>query len=269
MSASEEFLACYATAIQAAKEHARSVYPEESIGFVVNGNYVPLTNQNNDPSTHEEGNDDCKCRLCSFSASDADYMKYSGSIDMIVHSHPKGPAYPSQSDMEHQIGTDVTWVILTLNDERFGPVIVWGGKCPKEPLIGREFIHGVTDCYALIRDIYALGHDEAAKQGVDWPLLPIELQEFPRNDGWWLKGDNFYEEKPQNIGFVEVDRFDVKPGDVFLGKIHSEHLNHGGVLLNNNMVLHHLPRRLSRREPVGLWSRVAEKWIRYTGAVYA
>jgi proteasome lid subunit RPN8/RPN11 len=259
------YLDQFSTAIDAAKAHARSVYPEESCGFIVKGEYIPVTNQAGDPAEHTK-DVSCRCRLCAFAISDADYLKVAKDLQMVVHSHPGGPAYPSKTDMAHQEISGVTWAIITLDEERFGPVTVWGGDCPTEKLIEREFIHGINDCYSLIRDVFALGREGMKAQGMDWPHDPITLPVYPRNDQWWERdNDNFYETKPQEIGFVEVQNYEVRPGDVFLCKIRSNQLNHGGVLLGNNLILHHLPQRLSRREPAGLWSRTAEKWIRYVG----
>lgn len=267
MTASQKYLDQFPEAIEAAKAHARKVFPQESCGFIVGGKYIPMQNQSASSELHKEGDRDCQCKLCSFAIDDADYLKHSGAIQAIVHSHPYGPAYPSKSDMLHQESSGVAWIIVTLDETRFGPLTVWGGDCPIEPLIGREFIHGINDCYSAIRDTFALGRDKLAEQGIGWPFAPIELPLYPRQDAWWeASEDNFYEEKPQEIGFVEVPMFDVRPGDVFLGKIRSSRLNHGGVMLENNLILHHLPQRLSRREPAGIWARCAEKWIRYQGA---
>lgn len=265
MSEADLFLTQFEDALVDARAHALRVYPEESCGFIVNGAYRPMQNIAADPATHED-KPDCGCRLCAFEVSDADYLANVEGLQAVVHSHPGGPAYPSKADMFHQESSAVAWIILTLDGERFGPTTVWGGDCPVEPLIGREFIHGVTDCYSLIRDVFALGRDKLAEQGIGWPHPPIQLPLFPRNDAWWEQSeDNFYEEKPQQIGFVEICPTQVRPGDVFLGQIRSDRLNHGGVLLENNLILHHLPQRLSRREPAGLWARCAEKWIRYVG----
>ena len=55
----------------------------------------------------------------------------------------------------------------------------------------------------------------------------------------------------------------VKPGDVFLAKVRSNKLNHGGVMTSDGRILHHLPHRLSSRENSSLWARGAHLWIRY------
>lgn len=270
MSEAQKYLARFPEAMAAAREHAKSVYPEESCGFIVKGKYIALKNIAADPSTHTV-EDGCECRLCSFAITDADYLKHAREIEVVVHSHPNGPAYPSKSDMLHQHEMDVAWAIVTLDETRFGPTVAWGGNCPVEPVIGREFVHGVTDCYSLIHDVYGLGREKLAEQGIDWPFDPIELPIGERDDNWWMmKTDNdLYETNYPVAGFREISAQEVRPGDVFLGKISSNRLNHGGLLLSNNLILHHLPNRLSRREPAGIWARCAEKWLRYEGKTNA
>jgi hypothetical protein len=48
-------------------------------------------------------------------------------------------------------------------------------------------------------------------------------------------------------------------------KIRSSKENHGGILVGNDLIVHHLPSRMSRREPAGLWGRQATRWLRYKG----
>lgn len=270
MTEAELYLERFAEALDDARLHALRAWPEESCGFVADGVYLPLTNHAADPATHIADSDDCACRLCAFAIADADYLAVQDRLQLIVHSHPDATGYPSKSDMAHQEVSGVAWVIIPISRDKIGPLTVWGGDCPIEPLVGREFIHGVTDCYSLIRDVFALGREKLAEQGVVWPHDPIQLPLYPRKDAWWTESeDNFYEEKPAEIGFIEIDRSEARAGDVFLMSIRSPRLNHGGVLLGDNLILHHLPQRLSRREPAGIWSRAAEKWIRYVGAADA
>lgn len=272
MSEAAKFLGRFPDALSKAHEHARMVFPEESCGFIVAGKYLPMKNIAKDSSEHISDKESCGCRLCAFEIADRDYLKHAKSLQAVVHSHPNGPAFPSASDMLHQQASDVAWIILTLDAERSGPTTVWGGDCPIEPLVGREFVHGVTDCYSTIRDVFALGHEGMKAQGMDWPFKPIVLPIGERDDCWWTsEGENndLYEANYPKVGFVEISLSDVRPGDAFLGKIKSERLNHGGVLLGGNLILHHLPNRLSRREPAGIWSRCADKWVRYQGAEYA
>jgi hypothetical protein len=44
-----------------------------------------------------------------------------------------------------------------------------------------------------------------------------------------------------------------------------QRVNHGGVLLEHDQILHHLPTTISARNPAGLWARAADIWLRYEG----
>ena len=242
-------------ALTAARAHARSSYPNEACGFVIDGVYHPV------PNVHENPKEFFRVE-----ASEWLKAKRRGNIDYFVHSHPDGEKTPSEADMAAQTATGVPWAIIATDGDRCTEPAIWGG--PIAPLIGRPFVHGVTDCYALIRDAYRLGKDELRKQGVteEWPYDPIELADVPRNDGWWNEeGKDLYVGNFERMGFVEVPFAEVKPGDIFFGKINSDRLNHGGLLIASDLIMHHLPMRVSRREPAGIWARHADMWVRYVG----
>lgn len=256
-------------AFEDAKAHARRVFPEESCGLIVAGKYIACANNADDPDTHQPENDNCSCRLCSFEISPQLYAKLSTEgIDMIVHSHPDGPFYPSQADMEGQLLTAKPWAIIAIDEDRVAEKpVIWGGEIA--PLVGREFMHGVTDCYAVIKDAFALGKNKLENQGIPgWPFDPIILPEFPRKNAWWEHEEDLYADNFGKAGFVEI-KDTPRPGDVFLTKIRSSKYNHGGILVGNDLIVHHLPERLSRREPSGIWGRSAGMWLRYTGVINA
>lgn len=250
-------------AIAAAKAHAREEFPKEACGLVVAGDYIPMHNIAQSPDAHT-GEADCVCQLCAFEIDPVFYARIAARspIEAVLHSHPNGPLYPSFADMQGQLATNVAWGIIALDEERVGEPLMWGADTPIDPIIGRQFMHGVRDCYSLVRDVFRLGQAGLEAQDVPgWPRPPILLPEVARADGWWNGADNFYEDLFTPFGFVEVT--DPRPGDMFLCKVFSDKLNHAGVLLQNDQLLHHLPQRLSRREPSVLWARSAEKWIRY------
>jgi proteasome lid subunit RPN8/RPN11 len=267
MQTTETFLAQFDAALDAARLHARDKFPEEACGLIVDFAYIPCENTAANVAVHDGENPDCPCKLCAFRIAPTVYLRHAGKIQAVVHSHPNGPDYPSASDMRGQESSALTWIIIPLDEARFAQPVVWGGAAPVAPLLGRTFRHGVTDCYDLIHDAFAAGKDALASEGIEgWPFDPIHLPTYPREDGWWEGGRaNFYEEEPEKIGFVEINMSEARPGDVFLCKIRSDRLNHGGLLIGNGLILHHLPNRLSRREPAGLWAYSAEKWIRYVG----
>ena len=253
-------------AFEAARQHARAEFPKESCGVIVNDRYIACENLAKPASEHIPDDESCGCQLCSFRISANVMIEHGDDLQMIIHSHPNGPLFPSLIDTKSQISTGVAWGLIALDDSRCNQPLVWGGDTPLSPILGREFMHFTSDCYTLIMDTFALGKDALAAQDIEgWPFDPIILPDFPRADGWWGGEDDFYNTKPFEIGFVEIPAESAKPGDVFLMSIRSEKMNHGGVLLTNGLLMHHLPARLSRREPAGIWSRQVKRWLRYVG----
>jgi proteasome lid subunit RPN8/RPN11 len=243
------------TVIAAAKSHARREYPKESCGFVFRGEYMPQINVADDP-------------MQDFRIASDSYVAFAalGGLEGVIHSHPDGPLFPTHSDMVGQLATALPWAIIATDGLQCGDPVMWGDSLPIMPIIGRDFMHGVLDCYSALRDTYRLGKMELAKQGVTdvWPYDPITLPEVPRDDSWWEQPDqDLYSAGIRDNGFRVIDRSEVRPGDGFLVKLRSDKFNHAGLLISNDLILHHLPGRLSRREPSGIWGRQAEMWVRY------
>lgn len=224
----------------AARRHAIDSAPEECVGLVVDGVYVPLENLAADKRNHFE------------LAPDA-FIAY-GRPQAIIHSHvkPQHSPCPSAHDMAMQqqwgIPSGIVW---TDGKAAWGPN--WfGDHLLDAPLLGRKFMHGIFDCYALIRSWY-------------WQELKIKLPEFPRTDGWWQHGQNLFEDGFSSAGFVEVPKRDAMYGDVLLMTIRSKVPNHGAVMLDRGLIIHHpggSPKMLSRREPLGTWGRFVTRVVR-------
>lgn len=239
--------------------HALAEYPSESCGIISDGLYFPSINAASDPTNDFIIPPGFQVQL----------HNAGRSIDAVVHSHPDGPAYPSDVDMRGQISMGLPWVIVNCTQNKIVTIEMWGGTVEPEPLIGRTFMHGIRDCYSLVRDAYRLGKDGMKAQDIDWPLDPVELPEYARKDSWWgdekkleqtLYVDNFLK-----AGFVRITREEARAGDGFIAKIRSKTPNHAAVLLGDGQLLHHLPTRYSRREPAGMWAHSADTWLRYEG----
>lgn len=175
----------------------------------------------------------------------------------VVHSHPDFPDCPSEADMRGQLASGVPWGIVATDGQQTTP-IRWWGHGERGPLIGRGFVHGITDCYGLIRDYYA---DE----------LGIDLPEYPRSWEWWRNGGNLYLEGFAEAGFRRIEQSEAKPGDMWLAQLRSDVPSHGGIVLDSGLALHHPSARypvdsarLSRREPIGRWLPYITHWMRHT-----
>lgn len=226
----------------AIKEHAKAEFPRESLGYIYAGKYWPCENIHEKPTEF-------------FRMSQADYVRIMKlKPDAVVHSHPNGPDTPTKEDMNFQVESGVGHGIVVVIRDRDGihahDPFYWGGCYKPGPLLGREFRHGVYDCYSLIKDTYR-------------KKLNIELPEGPRSDNWWEHGEDLYMENFKRAGFRIISQGEARRWDLFLANIRSPTINHGGVYLGNGIIMHHLVRRLSRREPLGPWQKYATVWLRY------
>jgi proteasome lid subunit RPN8/RPN11 len=237
--------------------HALAEYPRECCGLIVlRGDaeiYVPCRNMAATPTEQ-------------FAMAPEDYAHAEdcGAVVAVVHSHPGAPARPSVADraMCEQSGVE-RWVIVSLGVQADGAIAIddWHEFGPSgygAPLIGRQFAHGVHDCYALIRDWYRL------ERGVG-------LTDFDRVDGWWDDGaSNLYLDNFAAAGFVDAGQ-DAEPqvGDVLLMQIRSKNgvPNHAGIYLGDSVFLHHMHGRLSGRAVWGgMWAHSLRTILRYAGS---
>lgn len=139
----------------------------------------------------------------------------------------------SGADRAMQVMTGLPWWLACDGELRkFRPVA---------HLLGRRFEHGVTDCYTLFRDAYH--------------LCGIDLPDFARSDGWWLRGENLYLKNLAANGFHQVSASEAVPGDVIIRQpFPGADPCHAMILLDDNMVLHH--------DHAGYPDRCRQRWYR-------
>lgn len=244
---------CSASAIAALRDHAIDAFPQESIGYIDrHGIYHRLENIAADPE-----------RFAIAAPREISGLMASGNLRALCHSHPGGPDCPSQSDMAAQMEFDLPFVICATNGQATAEPFAWGDTLLDErPLIGRAFRHGVDDCYSLIRAWWQ------RERGI---LLP----DFARQWEWWGEaGDegverDLYSRHFADADFYSIDASEAREGDVWLASIRSPVPNHGGILLDRGLALHHagLARsydstRLSRRDPIARWLPFVTHWLR-------
>lgn len=165
-----------------------------------------------------------------FIIADNDWLagEEAGEITAVFHSHPMNLPTLSSADRRGQVASGLPWILAcngVLREFRAVP-----------HLLGRRFEHGVTDCYTLFRDAYH--------------LCGIDLPDFDRANGWWLRGENLYLNNLPKVGFHQVCPSESLPGDVIIRQpFPGADPCHAMVLLDDNLVLHHdCAGHLSRRE---------------------
>jgi cell wall-associated NlpC family hydrolase len=241
------------TTLAAIKKHALKSYPIESCGFVLKVNnrekYRPTFNSAIHPSRD-------------FLISGEEYAEAEelGNILAIVHSHPDHDSKASETDKVQCELSKLPWLIVSVIKEVDGTLEIAGiNRIEPEgymaPLIGREFHHGVLDCYTLIKDYYSRE-------------LQIELPDFERKDDWWKDGvSKLYDDNLAKTGFVRVTE-GIEVGDLITMQIKSDNdtPNHGGVYVGNGQFIHHLYGHLSTKEVWGgYWGEVCRGIWRYKG----
>ena len=216
---------------ESALVHAKDQDPKEAVGLVLNikgkERYFPCRNLS------------MTANQC-FILDPEDYVKGSnlGEITAIIHSHPTALPSPSDADLVSCENSGLPWHIVNPYTETWGYFEPTGYKAP---LLGRNWVWGITDCWSLVRDWYK---QEKNIDLVDYQR-PIDPEKFLKNP--------LFEKYAKDTGFRELDSNEsLQKGDVLLMSILHPTLNHVAIFLGD-MVLHHLADRLSCREPYSAW----------------
>lgn len=173
-------------------------------------------------------------------------------IISVWHTHPNGDASPSQADLVMLEAYGLPWHIVSWPQGGHSYTEPTGYEAP---YTGRVFVHGLLDCYTMIRDWYK------RERGVT-------LKNFERNDKWWERGENLYVDNFASQGFYEIpqDSGDYQVGDVILMQVQADVPNHGAVYVGDGFILHHPYGRLSSRDVFGgYWFKHRAKHLRYGG----
>lgn len=211
-----------ATLIPEISKHYYEEYPNEMCGIVVifkgRYKYIKCTNIAHD-------------RVNNFIIPPEEYAAAEdmGEVVCIVHSHTKLGPQPSQPDLVSIEKLNIPFLIMSADGlytytEPTGYIA---------PLYGRPFSHGILDCYSFVKDYYR------TEMGID-------LVDRYREDKWWTLGQNILLDNIETDGFIKITS--PKIGDVILMALGSSTPNHLGVLVEDNILGHHMTNRLSSKD---------------------
>lgn len=222
-------------AIQHAKQHFNSCWPNEGAGYLKGGVFYPLENISEGDKRNEV-------------AVDPSFLLQEPEV--FIHSHTTGwkqfdehydPRSPSYFDLKGQIETDIEWAIITTDGENCSEPLYWGNPDHRPPHIGRDFIFNIQDCLSLAQDWF-------------YSEYGIVLPNHPRHPLWHEDGQNYMEDLYKAWGFEDVPLAELKRGDVLLYAIRPTiypMARHIGIYLGDNQVLSHWHERISAIEPFG------------------
>lgn len=223
---------------QAIAGEARKASPEECCGFVVNGKVVPCKNISPLP-------------LSTFVISAEDYEKAEniGEIEAVYHSHVDGVRGFSLPDVKACKQSGLPWIVYHLPSSDF----FYANPSGTAPYEERQWVYGIHDCYALLRDFYKRE-------------FGIELDDFERGEEkeWESSSWNMFTRNYESQGFYEVKGPELK-GDFLLMQIGAPSPNHAAVMTGDgNYFYQHLTGRLSEKNVYGgYWAKVTAKVLRH------
>ncbi|MBS0661365.1 MAG: Mov34/MPN/PAD-1 family protein [Verrucomicrobia bacterium] len=244
-------------ALRCIPREAQHAHPHEACGLLVltTQGLVSITARNLAPKNEAGVQEDFILDPAKFA-----YADEAGQILAIWHTHPSTPAAPSPADLQRSHDLQIPYLIYSLPTDGWHLHKPPPEDQPAVALIGRPWMHGVLDCYTLVRDWYRT-------RGLVFP-------QFAREDDWWAKGENLYLEHVGPHGFVRVGEGteraallrQLQPGDLLLYTLANSPVpQHAAIYEGDGCIVHHPEGRLSCREPFagprGFWiDRLHSVW---------
>jgi len=222
--------------------HAKQDVYRECCGLVIvfkgRYRYIPGTNLSDTP--HTKFFLDPKCWI---------QAEDQGRVVAVVHSHIEGSLEPSDADRTGCEQTQIPWIICNPNTDEIIQIEPCGYTAP---IIGRQYSYGIHDCYTLARD-YLRQRD-------------ILLPDFSRVDPERAITTGEYGFTEENIRAAhgrDVAVNELQPNDFIIFQIQNS-LDHCGVYVGDQRILHHVRNRLSSVDIYGgYWLKQTARCLRY------
>lgn len=154
-----------------------------------------------------------------------------GELVGVFHSHPNCSPEPSETDIESCDDLDLPFYIVNPNANEWHYMEPKGYK---QPLIGRSWELGTSDCWTLVIDYFA-------EKG-----LTIKNLNRPKDSEKKLT-NKIFERILSESGFKIVED-EIQVGDLLLMKFSGPDPDHVAVYIGEQMLVHHLSGKLSSRD---------------------
>lgn len=222
--------------LEAALAHAAACQPAESCGVVIAGACHRVSNR----STQHDA-------FCMDARELVQLEERFGPLEAIVHSHVYAPPLASEADRTACEATALPWLIMSWPTGAHAVIEPCGFRAP---LIGRQWAWRYQDCFALIRD------------GIR-DYAGIDLPDFDRDWEWWRHGEDIIGRQFELAGFVDLGPTATPQHcDVIGMRVPpAQVVNHLGLFLAPDVLLHHMMGRLSARQIYGGIYRQATRLV--------
>ena len=170
--------------------HAYKHRPEEMCGAIVRNEdgtlqFIKIAN------VHAQPKDYFSMDMSQLAAIEDDTSKV---IVAYAHSHPDDTSTPSAFDRAQCNLHGKPYVIVGTKDDSLTVI-----EPHTVPLLGRQYVHAMQDCYSLVQDYYLRE-------------LGITLPDFERAPLWWTdkNSESLYEKGFTEAGFVAVPKTTIQ-----------------------------------------------------------
>lgn len=229
------------------REHTMAVYPHEAVIAITQDNAYPLENIHEDP--------------CNQFRVDAKAF-YKLKPVALVHSHPTSTPTtvamnngnyvdartPSVADMTTQMNMDIPFGIISYDGIECTDII-WFPDLDS-PIEGQSYMHGVYDCWRLIRAYFYQKHN-------------VTLMDIPRDAEWYEANPNTLSDNFTAAGFHPIIEDELQEGDVLLLRVIGDYVTHTAVYIDPDTILHHINNRLSGIDSYPRWRKRVTNYLRY------
>lgn len=239
------------------KQEVLRNFPNESCGFIVDdGKFIPAQNQHVD-----------KEHAFRISREDFVSVRENHKIKYIIHSHCRDPETdygmiskydirtPSAMDVATQKSLGIPFIIAGSDGETvLDDGVILDPSNRNRPLLGRNFIWYINDCWTMVRDYY-------------WQKRKVDLGFHHHTFDWYNNGEGvvfpFYKYFLERWGFVEIDESELQEGDIVVMGIQGDY-NHIGIWTKDFNVLQTMIGRPSREFPYRAMKSYVQLFARYS-----